>query len=173
MIRFLIHFFSLTNHFISFLLVSLVVLVLFIFSLQDKTSFPLKPRNASSWDTPDFRRVIVVIPLKLINTLSLLMSPSLRTHPSSPPLSLFLFLKSYPFPLSPRLYLMLCLLDHFRFIIAVTVSLFLSLLLRSLLTHFLSLQLLLPRLCLLLITYPLLLGKIIDLLVIFILFTIF
>ena len=101
------------------------------------------------------------------------MSPSLRTHLSSPPLSLFLFLTSYLFPLSPRLYLMLCLLDHFRFIIAVTVSLFLSLLLRSLLTHFLSLQLLLPRLYLLLITYPFLFGKVINLLVILILFTIF
>ena len=48
MIRFLIHFFSLTNHFISFLLVSLVVLALFIFSLWDKTSFSPKPQNASS-----------------------------------------------------------------------------------------------------------------------------
>ena len=76
-----------------------------------------------------------------------------------------------PFPSSPHLYLMMYLLDHFRFIIAVTVSLFLSLLLRPLLTHFLSLQLLLPRLCLLLITYPLLFGKVIDLLAILILFT--
>ena len=85
MIRFLIHFFSLTNHFISFLLVSLVVLALFIFSLQDKISFPPKPRNASFWDTPDFRRVIVVISLRLIDTFSLLMSSF-----------------SYPFPLSSR-----------------------------------------------------------------------
>ncbi|RVW26231.1 Retrovirus-related Pol polyprotein from transposon TNT 1-94 [Vitis vinifera] len=54
-----------------------------------------------------FRRVIVVIPLRLIDTLSPLMSPSLRTHHSFPPLlSLFLFLKSCPFPLSPHL--MLC-----------------------------------------------------------------
>ena len=175
MIRFLIHFFSLTNHFISFLLASLVVLALFIFSLQDKTSFPPKPRNASSWATLDFRRVIVVIPLRLIYTFSPLMSPSLRTHPSSPPQSLFLLLKSYPFPSSPHLYLMmnLHLLDHFKFIIAITVPLFLSLLLRPLLTHFLSLQLILPRLCLLLITYPLLFGKVIDLLAILILFTIF
>ena len=64
-------------------------------------------------------------------------------------------------------------LVHFRFIIAVTMPLFLSLLLRPLLTHFLSLQLLLPRLCLLLITCPLLFGKVIDLLAILILFTIF
>ena len=168
-----IHFFSLSNLFISFLLVSLVVLALFIFSLQDKTSFLPKPRNASSWATPDFRRVIVVIPLKLINTFSLLMSPSLRTHISSLPPSLFLLLKSYPFSSSPRLYLMMYLLDHFRFIIAVTIPLFLSSLLRTLLTHFLSLQLLLLRLCLLLITYPLLFGKVIDLLAILILITIF
>ena len=102
------------------------------------------------------QKVIVVISLRLIDTFSLLMSSF-----------------SYPFPLSSRLYLMLSLLDTFRFIIAVTVPLFLSLLVRSLLTHFLSLQLLLPRLCLLLITYPLLFGKVIDLLVILILFTIF
>ena len=52
-------------------------------------------------------------------------------------------------------------------------SVFLSLLLWPLLTHFLSLELLLPRLCLLLITYPLLFGKVIDLQAILIIFTIF
>ncbi|RVX16945.1 hypothetical protein CK203_003304 [Vitis vinifera] len=41
--------------------------------------------------------------------------------PFSPPPSLFLFLKSYPFPLSPHL--MQCILAHFRFIIVVIVSL--------------------------------------------------
>ena len=61
----------------------------------------------------------------------------------------------------------------FRSIIAVPVPLFLSLLLRPLLTHFLSLQLLLPRLCLLLMTCPLLFEKVIALLAILILFTIF
>ena len=121
----------------------LVVLALFIFSLLDRTNFLLEPQNASSWDIPDFKRVIVVIPLRLIATFSSLMSLSLRTHRSSLPLSLFLFLKSYPFPLSPHL--MQCLLAHFRFIIAVIVSLFLLLWPRYLLTHFLSLQLLLPR----------------------------
>ena len=105
----------------------------------------------------------VVIPLRLIATFSPLMSLSLRTHRSSPPLSLFLFLKSYPFPLSPHL--MQCLLAHFRFIIAVIVSLFLFLWPRYLLTHFLSLRLLLPWLCLLLLTYLLLFGKVINLLV--------
>ena len=173
MLRFLMPFFSLTNLFISFLLVSLVVLALFIFSLQDKTSFPPRPRNASSSATPDFRRVIVVIPLRLIDTFSPRMSPSSRTHPSSPSPSLFLLLKSYPFLSSPRLYLMMSLLVPFRFIIAVAVPLFLSFLLRPLLTHFLSLQLLLARLCLLLITCPLLFGKVIALLAILILFTIF
>ena len=53
------------------------------------------------------------------DTFSPLMLPSLKTHHSSPPLNLFLFLKSYPFPLSPHL--MQCLLAHFRFIIAVIV----------------------------------------------------
>ena len=122
-------------------------------------------------DIPNFKRVIIVIPLRLIATFSPLVSLSLRTHRSSPPLSLFLFLKSYPFPLSPHL--MQCLLAHFRFIIAVIVSLFLLLWPRYLLTHFLSLRLLLPQLCLLLLTYPLLFRKVIDLLVILIPFTIF
>ncbi|RVW39326.1 Retrovirus-related Pol polyprotein from transposon RE2 [Vitis vinifera] len=73
----------------------------------------------------------VVIPLRLIGTLSPLMSPSLRTHHSFPPLlSLFPFLKSCPFPLSPHL--KLCPLDHFRFIIVARVSLLLSLFLRHL-----------------------------------------
>ncbi|RVW83271.1 Retrovirus-related Pol polyprotein from transposon RE1 [Vitis vinifera] len=57
------------------------------------TNFLPQPQNASSWDTPDFKRVIVVIPLRLIATFCPLMSPSLKTHHSSPPLSLFLFLK--------------------------------------------------------------------------------
>ncbi|RVW37330.1 Retrovirus-related Pol polyprotein from transposon RE2 [Vitis vinifera] len=98
---------------------------LFIFSLLDKTNFLSKPQNASSWNIPDFKRVIVVIHLRLITTFSPLMSLSLRTHHYSPPLSLFLFLKSYSFPLSPHL--MQCLLAHFRFIIVVIVSLFLLL----------------------------------------------
>ncbi|RVW65566.1 Retrovirus-related Pol polyprotein from transposon RE1 [Vitis vinifera] len=50
------------------------------------TNFLPKPQNASSWDTPNFKRVIVVIPLRLIATFDPLMSPSLRTHHSSPPL---------------------------------------------------------------------------------------
>ncbi|KAL6320086.1 hypothetical protein AAG906_004595 [Vitis piasezkii] len=54
------------------------------------TNFLPEPQNASSWDIPDFKRVIVVIPLRFIATFSPLMSLSLRTHRSSPPLSLFL-----------------------------------------------------------------------------------
>ncbi|KAL6333817.1 hypothetical protein AAG906_029003 [Vitis piasezkii] len=80
-----------------------------------------------------------------------------KTHHSSPSLSLFLFLKSYPFLLSPHL--MQCLLTHFRFIIAVIVSLFIIIWPRYLLTHFLSLRLLLSQLCLILLTYPLLIRK--------------
>ncbi|RVW24389.1 Retrovirus-related Pol polyprotein from transposon RE2 [Vitis vinifera] len=79
-------------------------------------------------------------------------SPFLSTTAESLPV-----LKSCPFPLSPHL--ILCLLDHFKFIIVALVSLLLSLLLRHLLTYFLSLRLLLPRLCLLLMVYPLLFGK--------------
>ncbi|RVW31226.1 Retrovirus-related Pol polyprotein from transposon RE1 [Vitis vinifera] len=41
------------------------------------TNFLLEPQNASSWDIPDFKRVIVVIPLRLIATFSPLMSPLL------------------------------------------------------------------------------------------------
>ena len=93
--------------------------------------------------------------------------------PSSPPPSLFPLLMSYHFLSSLRLDLMIYLLVPFRSIIAVPVPLFLSLLLRPLLTHFLSLQFLLPRLCLLLMTCPLLFGKVIALLAILILFTIF
>ncbi|RVW45700.1 hypothetical protein CK203_105147 [Vitis vinifera] len=145
------------QHFISFLLVSLVVLALFIFSLLDRTSFP-PSHEVPLLGYSRLQKVIVVISLRLIGTLSPLMSPSLRTHHSFPPLlSLFLFLKSCPFPLSPHL--MLCPLDHFRFIIVALVSLFLSLFLRHLLTHFLSLRLHLPRLCLLLMTYPLLFER--------------
>ncbi|RVW79073.1 Retrovirus-related Pol polyprotein from transposon RE1 [Vitis vinifera] len=49
-------------------------------TLMFKDKLSVKPQNASSWDIPNFKRVIVVIPLRLIATFSLLMSPSLRTH---------------------------------------------------------------------------------------------
>ncbi|RVW70783.1 hypothetical protein CK203_058033 [Vitis vinifera] len=57
---------------------------------QDKLS--AKAMKCLFLDILDFKRVIVVIPLRLIDTLSPLMSPSLRTHHSFPSLlSLFLF----------------------------------------------------------------------------------
>ncbi|RVW52300.1 Retrovirus-related Pol polyprotein from transposon RE1 [Vitis vinifera] len=67
------------------------------------TNYPSKLRNASSWDTLDFRRAIVVIPLTLIIIFSPLMSPSLRTLHSSHPLNLFPFLKYCQFPIYPPL----------------------------------------------------------------------
>ena len=62
MTKSLIPSFFLRNLFIFFLLVSLVVLVLFILSHLDRTNSLPRLRNASSWDTLDFRRTIVVIP---------------------------------------------------------------------------------------------------------------
>ncbi|RVW40090.1 Retrovirus-related Pol polyprotein from transposon RE2 [Vitis vinifera] len=120
-----------------------VVLALCIFSLLDKTNFLLKPPNASSWDIPDFKRVIVIIPLRLIATFSPLMSLSLRTHRSFSTSESLPVSESYPFPLSPHL--MQCLLAplqlyHRRHRVAVHPSLAT----RYLLTHFLSLRLLLP-----------------------------
>ena len=85
MTKSLIPSFFLPNLFISFLLVSLAVLVLFILSHLDRTSSPLRLRNASSWDALDFRRAIVVIPRIFIVIFSPLMSPSLRILHSSHP----------------------------------------------------------------------------------------
>ncbi|RVW76761.1 Retrovirus-related Pol polyprotein from transposon RE2 [Vitis vinifera] len=53
------------------------------------TNFLPESQNASSWDIPDFKRVIVVIPLRLIATFSPLMSLSLRTHLPSRPLQVY------------------------------------------------------------------------------------
>ncbi|RVW45079.1 Retrovirus-related Pol polyprotein from transposon RE2 [Vitis vinifera] len=102
---------------------------------QDKLSARL--RNASSWDTLDFRRAIVVIPLILIVIFSPLMSPSLRTLHSSHPLNLFPFLKYCHFPIYPPLQMRSLVL--FRFIIVdIVLLLFLYLQLRYLMTHLLS-----------------------------------
>ena len=87
-------------------LMSLVVFVLFIFSLLGKTNSLPKPRSVSSWVILTFRGVIVVILPILIATLSLLMSPSLKIPPSSPLQCVlllqmsYLFLLFYPLPLS-------------------------------------------------------------------------
>ncbi|RVW99699.1 Retrovirus-related Pol polyprotein from transposon RE1 [Vitis vinifera] len=76
--------------------ISLLVLILLN---KMGTNFLPEPQNASSWDIPDFKRVIVVIPLRLIATFSPLMSLSLRTHRFSPPLSLFFVSEVLPLPI--------------------------------------------------------------------------
>ena len=172
MTKSLIPSFFLPNLFISFLLMFLVVLVLFILSHLDRTSSPPRLRNASSWDTLDFRRAIVVIPLTLIVIFSLLMSPSLRTLHSSHALNLFPFLKYCHFSIYPPLQMRSLVL--FRFIIVdIVLLLLLSIQLRYLMTHLLSHRFFLPRSYHLLTICLLLFGKVIDLLVILILFIIF
>ncbi|RVW82381.1 Retrovirus-related Pol polyprotein from transposon RE1 [Vitis vinifera] len=54
--------------------ISLLVLILLN---KMGINFLPEPQNASSWDIPDFKRVIVVIPLRLIAIFSPLMSPLL------------------------------------------------------------------------------------------------
>eukprot|EP00261_Vitis_vinifera_P033370 XP_019074613.1 PREDICTED: uncharacterized protein LOC109122377 isoform X2 [Vitis vinifera] len=158
MTKSLIPSFFLPNLFIPFLLVSLAILVLFILSHLDRTSSPPRLRNASSWDTLDFRRVIVDIPLILIVIFSLLMSPSLRTLHSSHPLNLFPFLKYCHFLIYPTLQMRSLVL--FRFIIVdIVLLLLLSLQLRYLMTHLLSHRFLLPQPCHLLTICLLLFGK--------------
>ncbi|RVX19450.1 Retrovirus-related Pol polyprotein from transposon TNT 1-94 [Vitis vinifera] len=149
--------FSLTNHFISFLLVFFVVLALFIFSLLDRTNFLPEPQNASSWDTPDFKRVIFVIPLRLI---AIFLSADVTFFEDSP-----FFSTSESLPASEVLPLPIISppdavpsrpfqVYHRRHRVVVPPSLA-----EVLLTHFLFLRLLLPLLYLLLLTYPLLFGK--------------
>ena len=65
------------------LLVSLVVYVLFIFSLLGKTNSQSRPQSVSSWVILAFRGVIVVIHPTLIATSFLLMLP-LRIPLSAP-----------------------------------------------------------------------------------------
>ena len=83
MIRSLILSYYLINLSFASLLVSLVVFVLFIFSLLSKKNSLPKSCSVSSWVILAFRGVIVVILPTLIATLSLLMSPSLRIPSSS------------------------------------------------------------------------------------------
>ncbi|RVW79788.1 Retrovirus-related Pol polyprotein from transposon RE1 [Vitis vinifera] len=157
MIRFLISFFSLTNHFISFLLVSLVVLALFIFSLLNRTSFPQshevsflgifqtsKGYRCYSLET---HRYFISADVTFFED-----SPFFSTTSESLPVSEVLPLPIVspsdvvpPRPLQvyhrrPRVAAPLPFAEH-------------------LLTHFLSLRLLLPRFCLLLMIYLLLFGK--------------
>ena len=114
-----------TNLSSTFPLVSLVVFVLSIFLLLDKTSFQPKPQSVSSLVIPGFNEVTVATLLIHINTLSLLMSHFLRTLLCSLSTTL-LVLMSYlhPFFISsriPHLYLRLLHLNHCRFILAARV----------------------------------------------------
>ncbi|RVW55484.1 Retrovirus-related Pol polyprotein from transposon RE1 [Vitis vinifera] len=61
------------------------------YSRWDPSSIFLCSYSSTKWVVEYFKRVIVVIPLRLITTFSPLMSPSLRTHHSSPPESLPFF----------------------------------------------------------------------------------
>ena len=83
--------FFLINRSFAFLLVSLVVFVLFIFSLLGKTSSLSKQLTVSSWVILDFRGVIDVILPTQISTSSPLMSLSLRVPLSSPLKSILMF----------------------------------------------------------------------------------
>ncbi|RVW65211.1 Retrovirus-related Pol polyprotein from transposon RE1 [Vitis vinifera] len=122
------------------------------------TSSPPRLRNASSWDTLDFRKAIIVIPPTLIVIFSPLMSHSLRTLHSSYPLNLFPFLKYCHFPIYPPLQMRSLVL--FRFIIVdIVLLLLLSLQLKYLMTHLPSHRFLLPQPCHLLIICLLLFGK--------------
>ena len=121
MIKSLIPFFFQTNLSSAFPLVSLVVFVLSIFLLLDKTSSQPKPRSVSSLVILSFNLVIVATLLIHIDTLSLPMSHCLRTLlcsllPTLPVLMSYL----YPFFIPSRiryLYLQLLHLDHCRFIL--------------------------------------------------------
>ncbi|RVW63226.1 Copia protein [Vitis vinifera] len=133
--------------------ISLLVLILLN---KMGTNFLPEPQNASSWIFQTSKG----LSLLFFETHRYFVSADVTFFEYSPFFSTSESLpvsESYPFPLSPHL--MQCVLAHFRFIIAVIVSLFLLLWPRYLLTHFLSLRLLLSRLCLLLLTYPLLFGK--------------
>ena len=120
MIKSLIPFFFQTNLSFVFPFVSLVVYVMSIFLLLDKTSFQPKPRSVSSSVIPGFNEVIVATLLIYIDTLSLSMSPFLRTLLCSlPPTLSVLMSYLYPFFIPswlPHLYLWLLHLDYCRFI---------------------------------------------------------
>ena len=120
MIKSLIPLFFQTNLFSVFPLVSLVVSVLSIFLLLEKTSFQLKPQSVSSSIIPDFNEVIVATLPIYIDTLSLPISHFLRTLLSSLPPTLPV-LMSYLYSFIPswihHLYLRLLHLDHCRFIL--------------------------------------------------------
>ena len=125
MIKSLIPFFFQTNLSYAFPLVSLVVFVLSIFLLLDKTSSQPKSRSVSSSVIPSFNEVIVTTLLIHIDTFSLSMSQFLRTllcFLSPTLLVLMLYLYSFFIPSwIPHLYLRLLHLDHSRFILVARV----------------------------------------------------
>ena len=108
-----------------FPLVSLVVFVLSIFLLPDKTSSQPRPRSVSSSVIPSFNEVIVATLLIHIDALSLSMSHFLRTLLCSLSLTLPVLMSYlYPFFITsriPHLYLRLLHLDHCRFILVIQV----------------------------------------------------
>ena len=171
MIKSLIPFFFQTNLSSVFPLVSLVVFVLSIFLLLDKTSFQPKPRSVSSLVIPGFNEVIVATLLIHISTLSLSISHFLRTllcFLSHTLLVLMSYL--YPFFISsriPHLYPRLLHLDHCRFILIACV------LIPGLwLTHLLWRPPPRRQSCDLPLIFPLLFGKVLVPLVTLILFII-
>ena len=123
MIKSLIPFFFQTNLSFAFPLMSLVMFVLSIFLLLDKTSDQPKPRSVSSSGIPGFNEVIVVTLLLHIDTLSNPMSHFLRTLLCSlSPILLVLMSYLYFIPFwIPHLYLRLLHLDHCKFILATRV----------------------------------------------------
>ena len=171
MIKSLNPFFFQPNLSFVFPLLSLVASVLSIFLFLDKTSFQSKPRSVSSPVIFGFNEVIVATLLIHIDTLSLLMSPFLKTLLCSlPPTLPVLMSYLYPFFIPswiPHLYLRLLHLDHCRFILVARV-LTTGLQLTHLLWHPLPRR----RSCHLLLIFPLPFGKVPVLLVTPILFII-
>ena len=125
MIKSLIPSFFQTNSSFAFPLLFLVVSVLSIFLLLDKTSSQPKLRSVSSFVIPDFNKDIAATLLIHIDALSPPMPPFLRTLLCSLPSTLPV-LMSYLYPFFfpsriPHLYLRLLHLDHCRFILVVRI----------------------------------------------------
>ena len=113
------------TRFSTFPLMSLVVSVLSIFLLLDKTSSQPKPRNVSSSVIPDFNKDITAILLIHIDILSFPMSHFFRTllcflPPTLPVLMSYFYPFFIPFR-KPHLYLRLLHIDHCRFILVARV----------------------------------------------------
>ena len=121
MIKSCISSFFLINPSTTFPLVFLVVFVLSIFLLLDKTSSQPKSRSVSSSIIPNFNEDIIAPLLINIDTLFLLMLHFLRTLLCTlPPTLPILMSYLYPFFILSRishLYLRLLHLDHCRFIL--------------------------------------------------------